>query len=124
MFGKVSGIGLEIFVVFREMARAKEAEEKAKIEEAKKQKATKKVKVMRLEIYGHLTLIILILIIQVEKKPEMKRTERQLLGKFNKDVLFLEKFIADTSSTNVGETSLNFHRPSQFSPLLNKIVSE
>ena len=45
MFGRVSGIGLENFVVFREMARVKEAEEKAKIEEAKKQKATKKVKV-------------------------------------------------------------------------------
>ena len=52
---------------------------------------------------------VLILILQVEKKPEMKRTERQLLGKFNKDVLFLEKFITDTSSTNVRKTSLNFY---------------
>ena len=64
----------------REMARVKEAEEREKQEKAKALKATVKKKKEK-----------------VEKKPEMKRTERLLLGKFNKDVLFLEKFISDSS---------------------------
>ena len=33
----------------------------------------------------------------------MKKTDRQLLGKFNKDVLFLEKFITTQTTKNSNE---------------------
>jgi hypothetical protein len=43
----------------------------------------------------------------------MKRTDRQLLGKFNKDVLFLQKFITDTGcNSNVGVTTPSSPSPS------------
>ena len=66
----------------REMARVKELEVKAQIERTKmaKQSVKKKQK--------------------AEKTPEMKKTDRQLLGKFNKDVLFLEKFITTQTTKN------------------------
>ena len=64
------------------MARVKELEVKAEIERSKmaKQPAKKKQK--------------------SEKTPEMKKTDRQLLGKFNKDVLFLERFITTQTTKN------------------------
>ena len=67
----------------KEMARVKELEVKAQIEKTKlaKQSSAKKKQ-------------------KAEKTPEMKKTDRQLLGKFNKDVLFLEKFITTQTTKN------------------------
>merc|ERR1712126_35027 len=65
----------------REMARVKEAAEKAKEDELndKKQMITSKRRLKK-----------------VEKKPEMKKSDRKLLGKYSTDVLFLEKFVTDS----------------------------
>ena len=70
----------------KEMARVKEQEAKAAIEKTKiTSKHTEKKKQ------------------KADKTPEMKKTDRQLLGKFNKDVLFLEKFITTQTTKNSNE---------------------
>ena len=66
----------------REMARVKELEVKAELEKTKLAKQSDKKKQ------------------KAEKTPDMKKTDRQLLGKFNKDVLFLEKFITNQTTIN------------------------
>jgi len=70
----------------KEMARVKEQEAKAAVEKTKMaSKHTEKKKQ------------------KADKTPEMKKTDRQLLGKFNKDVLFLEKFITTQTTKNSNE---------------------
>ena len=70
----------------KEMAKVKEQEAKAAIEKTKMaSKHTEKKKQ------------------KADKTPEMKKTDRQLLGKFNKDVLFLEKFITTQTTKNSNE---------------------
>ena len=70
----------------KEMARVKEQEAKAAVEKTKlASKHTEKKKQ------------------KADKTPEMKKTDRQLLGKFNKDVLFLEKFITTQTTKNSNE---------------------